>query len=548
MNPVLAALIAQYGTNVPAALTTMSTANTTQWAAMNAATNAQWLAMQAGVFTPANAEMTTTVPASLAAMSAATGVHWTTMKGTVDTTWGGMRDGAFAEANDHMTVKMPTWGTEMDTGVSTAWSNMAEATSTSWSSMEQGTAEPVNWIIDNSYNNGIAAMWNAVAGVIWEDGGRELPSVAHLAKGGPVHGPGTATSDSVPARLSRGEHVWTAREVQKAGGHAAVMRMRSGVMGGKRVGAHGDGCGGYATGGVVGDLKRGNLWPSIEGGMKSAVDSTKSQLTDIFGRTSGSADVVSPADWIEQYVKKDDELNKFVGGPPWIPGVSDQHVSYDGYTVNQRTAEMLDAAKSMGASFSLYQGSFSSGVAASAGTHDGGGVVDVGPASSSNVGFLRGVGFAAWGRGPEWGSPSFASHIHAVALGDPTVSPAAADQVASFLAGGNGLADGGPDNFSGGVTAMAANYKNVDPADIKQNVVSYDQGGLLQPGYTLAHNGTGKPEPVGHNLVPKGGDGGVNFHITVNGNADPQQIVDGINSQVLPKLRQYLNKGTGSNG
>jgi hypothetical protein len=48
-----------------------------------------------------------------------------------------------------------------------------------------------------------------------------------FAQGGAVYGPGTATSDSIPAWLSKGEHVWTAREVANAGGHAAVMAMRS---------------------------------------------------------------------------------------------------------------------------------------------------------------------------------------------------------------------------------------------------------------------------------------------------------------------------------
>lgn len=47
------------------------------------------------------------------------------------------------------------------------------------------------------------------------------------AEGGPIHGPGTATSDSIPAWLSNGEHVWSAREVANAGGHAAVEAMRS---------------------------------------------------------------------------------------------------------------------------------------------------------------------------------------------------------------------------------------------------------------------------------------------------------------------------------
>lgn len=51
------------------------------------------------------------------------------------------------------------------------------------------------------------------------------------AAGGPITGPGSGTSDSVPAMLSNGEHVWTAEEVRAAGGHGAVRRMRDAVVG-----------------------------------------------------------------------------------------------------------------------------------------------------------------------------------------------------------------------------------------------------------------------------------------------------------------------------
>jgi TP901 family phage tail tape measure protein len=63
------------------------------------------------------------------------------------------------------------------------------------------------------------------------------------ATGGAIYGPGTGTSDSVPVNLSTGEHVWTAAEVQAAGGHGAVEDMRKWVLGGYR---------GMATGGPVG--------------------------------------------------------------------------------------------------------------------------------------------------------------------------------------------------------------------------------------------------------------------------------------------------------
>lgn len=53
------------------------------------------------------------------------------------------------------------------------------------------------------------------------------------ASGGPVIGPGSGTSDSIVARLSNGEHVWTAREVAAAGGHGAISALRQMALSGK---------------------------------------------------------------------------------------------------------------------------------------------------------------------------------------------------------------------------------------------------------------------------------------------------------------------------
>lgn len=65
------------------------------------------------------------------------------------------------------------------------------------------------------------------------------------AAGGPVYGPGTGTSDSIPAMLSTGEHVITAKEVAMAGGQDAIYRMREAIRSGFR----------FADGGAV---ERGN--------------------------------------------------------------------------------------------------------------------------------------------------------------------------------------------------------------------------------------------------------------------------------------------------
>lgn len=96
------------------------------------------------------------------------------------------------------------------------------------------------------------------------------------------------------------------------------------------------------------------------------------------------------------------------------------------------------------------QGEYSTGVAASAGTHSGGGVVDIAADPGNQAGIvsrLRQNGFAAWFRTP---SEGFSYHIHAVLMNDPDLSPQARDQVTSFLHGGNGLANGGPDTGAGG--------------------------------------------------------------------------------------------------
>ena len=122
--------------------------------------------------------------------------------------------------------------------------------------------------------------------------------------------------------------------------------------------------------------------------------------------------------------------------------------SMDGKTVNKRTAAMIRAAQQRaGVNFTLTQGSYHSGTGASAGTHDGGGVVDISvhglPSVKGAVKALRQVGFAAWHRLPSQGP--WAAHIHAVAISDTDMSPQAQAQAGAYFQGRDGLADNGRD-------------------------------------------------------------------------------------------------------
>lgn len=142
-------------------------------------------------------------------------------------------------------------------------------------------------------------------------------------------------------------------------------------------------------------------------------------------------------------------------------------VTYGGRTVNVRTRVLLERARvklGLTHELRLIQGSYSHGVSASAGTHDGGGVVDVDPtqASSHNeiIKALREVGFAAWYRTPAEG---FSYHIHACAIGDGQMAPAARSQVVDYFHGLNGLAtrrsDTAPASVGRPYPSWAARYK-----------------------------------------------------------------------------------------
>jgi peptidoglycan hydrolase-like protein with peptidoglycan-binding domain len=123
-----------------------------------------------------------------------------------------------------------------------------------------------------------------------------------------------------------------------------------------------------------------------------------------------------------------------------------------GILINTRTQSMLAATEAMlGRTLALDQGSYNpGGDPTSAGTHDGGGVVDVsvsGMTAAYRVTVakaLREVGFAAWVRTPSQGDWPF--HIHAVAISDTDLSAEAQHQVGDYYLGRNGLANRGPDD------------------------------------------------------------------------------------------------------
>lgn len=131
-------------------------------------------------------------------------------------------------------------------------------------------------------------------------------------------------------------------------------------------------------------------------------------------------------------------------------------VHVQGFITDRTTARALHAAEHLyGARIRLSQGSYTNAVGASAGTHAGGGVVDlsVRGLSRSNINRLvrscRRVGLWAWYRDHTSG---FSPHIHVVRVGCTDLAPIARQQIVAARKGYNGLGHlgmGGKDRHRG---------------------------------------------------------------------------------------------------
>ena len=133
----------------------------------------------------------------------------------------------------------------------------------------------------------------------------------------------------------------------------------------------------------------------------------------------------------------------------WEPPDDYTRLWVNGALLNARTLAMLDHAQALYTArggtldlrLAITQGSYNpGGLAASFGTHDGGGAVDLSVRSRGNwevlwdeipllIAALRTAGFAAWLRDADELHPGSPIHIHAIAIGDAELSEAARAQL-----------------------------------------------------------------------------------------------------------------------
>lgn len=246
---------------------------------------------------------------------------------------------------------------------------------------------------------------------------------------------------------------------------------------------------GYAPSGVHFIVLEGSLcvegfhWWQVEFAAADVVTEAETEATSLIGWVAegnpadgeywleprGERVLIENADGIEIAYIRDTEGNLEREGclkPP-----EDYARIQQGYaTLNVRTIAMLDHAQRLyeeaGGGVvnfrqAITQGGYNpGGLAASFGTHDGGGAVDISVRSIVDYSVLTGeimpmldalrvAGFAAWLRDVGELYPDSPIHIHAIAVGDAELSAAAREQIDGqygYLRGYNGLPEdyGGP--------------------------------------------------------------------------------------------------------
>lgn len=343
------------------------------------------------------------------------------------------------------------------------------AVTTSWARIKSGTANPTNYVISTVYMNGIRSAVNSIASAVGVRA--NMPAVRSIgyASGGvlPGYTPGRDIYDFYSPqvgtlRLSGGEGILRPEVVRALGGAATINAWNQAR--GRGIGSTGDR--GYASGGIVDFLKRGNsgwsvnanspgfefaLFDNIQSGLKSLVTGPAREYAarsggGQFGASAGAGMVNLSAAFEAPFAR----MINAAGG--------------------SGAALVASARKALGVPYvwggsTIPPGLDCSGLVFWALQQLGKRVPRLTAAGYQNI--ARPVGSPRAGDLAFWGNP--ASHV-------------------GIMSGPNSMVHA---PRPGTVVSNASLYGNPTFGRLK-----YDQGGWLMPGLTVAENRTGKPEPV----------------------------------------------------
>lgn len=160
----------------------------------------------------------TVLKPALSAIGAAFQWVWNTIIspviGFIKTAWDGLMTGIKAVWESVLKPVFNAISTAVG-AVKTAFENVVAGIKTVWDGLIEVAKAPVKFVVNTIINDVFIKGFNKLAGIFGTDPISPIELPKGFARGGPVRGPGTGTSDSIPAMLSDGEHVTREKQARK---------------------------------------------------------------------------------------------------------------------------------------------------------------------------------------------------------------------------------------------------------------------------------------------------------------------------------------------
>ena len=440
---------ASVATSIWSGLQTVATVASGIWTAAQWALNAALSANPIGL-----------VVIAIAALVAAFVWAWNnseTFRNVVTGAWNAIKGAAEAVGNWFTGTLVPA--------LSGAWSALQSGFETVgsvirgvWGGLKEAAAVPIRFVV-NTVFGGVVQKFNDVVGFLHLDSLKLAVPHVDFDSGG-YTGPGGKHDPA--GVVHAGEYVINAASTRK------IMSEAPGLLAGLN---------GYEDGGLVGRI--GGWISSAVSGIWDFIRDPAGTFTRVVDGLMGAVGSTPIGQMGIGLVRSlvgglVDKVKGMFAGSTAGTGevVSPGRVSVGGKLLDSDTYARI--VQALGSGWQLFQGSWSTSVAASAGTHAGAGVADLAPTAGGwdwAVAMLRAAGLDAWFR--NWTGNQ---HIHLVNPHVSGLSAEALSQVVSFNRGGSGLAAG---YMRGGLV-----------------IPTFDRGGTLAPGLNLVNNGTGAPESL----------------------------------------------------
>jgi TP901 family phage tail tape measure protein len=221
------------GQFTPQQIKTLESLLSTAWDDITSAIKTAWNTIESWLTTWWDTDKRLVTDALSALKSLLTGA-WATIKSDTITVW-----------DDITSFFSKVWS-----GLTKGFNDVVAGIKTAWGKLKSIFEDPVKFLVDTVYDNGIARLWNDVAGKI--PGIPKMPIIS-MAGGGKL--PGYGGGDSVPALLEPGETVVSKEHSTQLAGAFSAVGVPGYAKGGIISGIGGVLGGiGHAIGGAVGKL------------------------------------------------------------------------------------------------------------------------------------------------------------------------------------------------------------------------------------------------------------------------------------------------------